>query len=221
MLYAAGLYNTSARKFLGYRALLTLGLAVFWLWVTTVGSSSFGTAVLGLAAAGAVGWVGPSFFVKRRATRRLEQVDYELPELVDLLVVAVEGGLAFTASLQLASRSFEGPLGEELRLTLQEQQMGLTTNQALTNMLSRIDTPAMRAFVQAVTQGETLGVSVGKILRDLASEMRNRRRHAAQERAHKAGTKILFPLVFLIFPSLFVVVLGSALFSISHALNGG
>jgi tight adherence protein C len=99
--------------------------------------------------------------------------------------------------------------------------MGLSTNQALSNMLSRIDTPAMRAFVQAVAQGETLGVSVGKILRDLASEMRNRRRHAAQERAHKAGTKILFPLVFLIFPSLFVVVLGSALSSISHALNGG
>ncbi len=220
-LYAAGLYNTSARKFFGYRALATVALMAFWIWISVVGGTSVVFALLGVAAAGAIGWVGPSFVVKRRATARLDRIDYELPELVDLLVTAVEGGLAFTAALQLASRSFEGPLGEELRLALQEQRMGLTTNQALTNMLSRIDTPAMRAFTQALVQGENLGVSTGRILRDLASEMRSRRRYAAQERAHQAGIKILFPLVFLIFPSLFVIVLGSALLSIMHSLNGG
>jgi tight adherence protein C len=99
--------------------------------------------------------------------------------------------------------------------------MGLSTSQALSNMLTRIDTPAMRAFVQAVVQGESLGVSIGKTLRDLASEMRSRRRYAAQERAHKAGTKILFPIALLIFPSLFVIVLGSVLLSITSSLNGG
>jgi len=222
MLYAAGLYNTTSRQFLGYRALATLGLAVFWLWVVVVGGhTSQIVAVIGLFAAAAVGWVGPSFAVKRRATSRYDQIDYELPELVDLLVTAVEGGVAFTSSLQLASRSFEGPLGQELRLALQEHTMGLSTSQALSNTLTRIDTPAVRAFVQAVVQGESLGVSIGRTLRDLASEMRSRRRYAAQERAHKAGTKILFPVALLIMPSLFVIVLGSVLLSITRSLNGG
>ena len=121
----------------------------------------------------------------------------------------------------MASRSFNGPLGEKLRIALNEQQMGLTATQAITNMQGRIDTPAMRTFVQALVQGENLGVSTGKILRDIAVEMRSRRRHAAEERAHKAGVKIIFPIVFLIFPSLFVIILGSAFMSLTHAFTGG
>jgi tight adherence protein C len=218
-LYAAGLYNTSARKFFGYRAIATASLLALWVWLSIVAGAKAPTALLGIAAAGVAGWIGPTFVVKRRAAARLDQVDYELPELVDLLVTAVEGGLAFTAALQLASRSFEGPLGDELRLALHEQQMGLTATQALTNMLGRIDTPAMRTFVQALVQGESLGVSTGRILRDIATEMRSRRRHAAEERAHKASVKIIFPLVFLIFPSLFVIILGSAFVSLYHALG--
>ena len=219
MLYAAGLYNMTPAKFLGYRALATIGLTAFWLWIVVVGNGNSGLAVVGVLGAAAFGWVGPSFFVKRRASSRNEQIDYELPELVDLLVTAVEGGLAFTASLQLVSRSFEGPLGQELRLVLQEQGMGLSITQALENMLGRVDTPAIRALVQAIAQGESLGVSIGKTLRDLAGEMRSRRRYAAQERAHKAATKIIFPVAVLIFPSLFVVILGSAFLSIKHSLG--
>jgi tight adherence protein C len=219
-LYAAGVYNTSTRQFFGYRALATIALLLFWIWLSIVSGASAPAALLGIVAAGVMGWVGPTFVVKRRAAARLDQVDYELPELVDLLVTAVEGGLAFTAALQLASRSFEAPLGDELRLALKEQEMGLTATQALTNMLGRIDTPAMRTFVQALVQGENLGVSTGKILRDIATEMRSRRRHAAEERAHKAAVKIIFPLVFLIFPSLFILILGAAFTSLYHALGG-
>ena len=99
--------------------------------------------------------------------------------------------------------------------------MGLGTRDALTNMLARADTPAMRSFVRAILQGETLGVSIGKILRDLAGEMRKRRRQAAEERAQKAPTKMLFPLIFLIFPAMFVVLLGPAAFEILRAFKGG
>ena len=97
--------------------------------------------------------------------------------------------------------------------------MGLTTAEALRNMLGRADTPAVRSFVRAVTQGETLGVSIGDILRSLATEMRKRRRAAAEERAQKAAIKILFPLVILIFPAMFVVILGPALFRIMDSFN--
>ena len=165
------------------------------------------------------GWRAPLIVVDRRARFRLQEIDYELPELVDLLVVTVEAGLGFAGSLQVASERIGGPLGEELRLTLQEQNMGLTTEEALRNMLARADTPAVRSFVRAVTQGETLGVSIGDILRSLATEMRKRRRAAAEERAQKAPVKILFPLVFLIFPAMFVILLGPAVFDFIDAFG--
>jgi tight adherence protein C len=99
--------------------------------------------------------------------------------------------------------------------------MGLSTSEALKNMLQRSQTPAMRSFVRSVLQGETLGVSIGDIMRNLAVEMRKRRRAAAEEQAQKAPTKLLFPLVFLIFPAMFVVILGPAIFHFTASFGGG
>ena len=99
--------------------------------------------------------------------------------------------------------------------------MGLSIQEALLKMLDRIDTPSMRSFVRSVVQGETLGVSIGQIMRDLANEMRRRRRATAQERAQRAPIKILFPLVFLIFPPMFIILLGPALILFFRAFSGG
>ncbi|MGH3001347.1 MAG: type II secretion system F family protein [Gaiellaceae bacterium] len=218
-LSAAGLYRMTPRKFLGYRLIATAALLAFWLWLGLVGSSGAATIILGALVVGAIGWVGPTFWLKRRATARLQQIDHEMPELVDLLVTAVEGGLGFGGSLQLAVRGLEGPLGDELRLALQEQSLGLSTNEALQNLLNRVDTLSVRSFVQAIIQGESLGVSVGKILRDLAKEMRSRRRQMAEEKAHKAGTKIVFPVAVCIFPAMFVVALGPMLLFLSRTFG--
>jgi tight adherence protein C len=98
--------------------------------------------------------------------------------------------------------------------------MGLSINEALHNTMLRADTPAMRSFVRSVTQGERLGVSIGQIMRDLATEMRRRRKQSAEERAQRAPIKILFPLVFLIFPAMFIVLLGPALMQFVHAIGG-
>jgi tight adherence protein C len=219
LLYAAGLYRTTPRRFLGYRFLITLFLVGLWLWLMLVSGAKPAGILLGALCLGAIGWVGPMFLLKRRATERLQRIDHEIPELVDLLVTAIEGGLGFGGSLQLVSHSLEGPLGDEIRIALQEQNMGLTTNEALRNMASRIDTLSMQSFIQAVNQGELLGVSIGKIMRDLASEMRSRRRQSAEERAHKAGTKIIFPVAFCIFPAIFVFALGPPLIYISHSFG--
>ena len=97
--------------------------------------------------------------------------------------------------------------------------MGLATSDALENMLARCPTDMMRSFVRAVVEGERLGVSMGQIMRNLAVEMRKRRRQLAEERAQKAPIKILFPLVFMIFPAMFVVLLGPAMFQIVDALS--
>ncbi len=98
--------------------------------------------------------------------------------------------------------------------------MGLSNDQSLGKLLDRCDTPSVRSFVRSLQQGERLGVSIGSILRGLAVEMRTRRRQTAEERAQKAPIKILFPLIFLIFPSMFVVLLGPAVFSIKSAFGG-
>jgi tight adherence protein C len=166
-----------------------------------------------------LGWVMPKFLLERKATKRLQDIDREMPELVDLLVTTVEAGVGFASAVQMVARRITGPLGQELRLALQEQSMGMTIEEALRNMLSRVDSVSMRAFVQAIQQGQVLGVSIGKILRDLALDMRKHRRQLAEERAQKAPTKLLFPLVFLILPALMIVSLGGPLLSLIHNLG--
>jgi tight adherence protein C len=219
-LVSAGIYGLAPRKFLGYRILSTVSVPATWIWLASVAGYPALFAVVGTTVAAVIGWTAPMTIVRRRARARSEKIDYELPNLIDLLVVTVEAGLGFSGSLQLAAERFTGPLGDELRLTLQEQSMGLSTNEALRNLLERCDTPLMRSFVRSVLQGETLGVSIGQIMRDLALDMRKRRRQAAEERAQKAPIKMLFPLVFLIFPAMFVVLLGPAVLYFLEAFGG-
>jgi tight adherence protein C len=207
---AAGMYRTSVASFLGYRLLATavpVGLVALNALGGTLGVRALLLGVWGTA----LGWFVPGYLVKRRARARIEQVDREVPELVDLLVTTLEAGVAFAGGIQLAARSIRGPLGDELRLVLQEQSLGLTPVEALRNLSGRVDSPALRAFTQALIQGEALGVSIGKVLRDLAVDMRKRRRQAAEERAQKTPTKILFPLVALILPAMFILTLGPVL----------
>jgi tight adherence protein C len=213
-LIAAGLYSTPPARFVGYQVLATVLLPALWLWITLNAGTKPVLILLGTIFCTLLGWYVPLSVVRRKAERRLAQIDYEMPELIDTLVTTVEAGIAFAASMQIAARRFRGPLAEELRLTLQEQNMGLGVRESLTNLLDRCDTPAIRSFVRSIVQGEVLGVSMGHTLRNLAMEMRKRRRQAAEERAQKAPVKMLFPLVFLIFPSMFIVLLGPALLSL-------
>jgi tight adherence protein C len=219
-LTAAGMYTTPPRRFMGYRLLAAAGLPLLWLWLSSTSAYSGGMTLLGTLVALPLGWIVPMTLVNRRIRNRFERIDYELPELIDQLVVTVEAGLGFNGSMQVASQRLTGPLGDEVRLVMQEQSMGLSSNEALRSLLARCDTPAMRSFVRSVLQGETLGVSIGQIMRELATDMRKRRRAAAEERAQKAPIKILFPLVFLIFPAMFVILLGPAIFSFLEAIKG-
>jgi tight adherence protein C len=218
-LISAGMYRTSPRMLIGYQLLCAVALPAAWVWIAIVGNVATAVTLIGAVFATAIGWVGPSFIVQQRAEARLYKIDYAMPELIDLLVVMVEAGLSLTAALQLSAERLKGPLGDELRIVLQEQRMGLTPVQALENMVGRCPTPGVEAFTRAMVQGQLLGVSVGQILRSLALEMRKRRRALAEQQAQKAPIKMLFPLVFMIFPALFVVILGPAVVSIFHSLH--
>jgi tight adherence protein C len=222
LLNSAGFYQTTVTQYLGYRALSAVGLPAVVLLLFILGGSIGLVAILVTAMAAGVGLLLPKTLVENRARQRTARIDDEVPELVDLLVTTIEAGVAFGSALQVCSRRVRDPLGSELRLTLGEQSMGLTMTNALTNMLERTNrSVSMRAFVQSIVQGESMGVSLGKTLRDLAVDMRKRRRQAAEERAQKAPIKLLFPLVLLILPAMMIVILGPAVRAIAHGLGGG
>jgi tight adherence protein C len=218
-LRGAGLYTITPDVFQGYRVMLTGGLTTLILLDVVAGSLSFNTVLLLLVSV-ALAWFGPFQLVRSRAQRRMDKLDGALPELIDLLIATIEAGLGFAGSLQLVADRFDGPLGQELRLTLREQNMGLSTDRALGNLLERCETPSMRAFVRAVSQGESLGVSIGAMMRNLATDTRKRRRQLANEKVQKAPVKMLFPLVLMVFPALLIVLLYPAGHDLIQQLSG-
>ncbi len=217
-LLGAGYYTMTPEAYLGYRVMATAAFSVVLLLMVISAPSLITILALGLGSA--LAWRTPLIVLQRRAADRYENIDRDLPELIDLLVVSVEAGVGLGGALQMIAIRMPGPLGDELRLMLQEQNMGLSNDQSLSKLLERCDTPSVRSFVRSLQQGERLGVSIGTILRGLAVEMRTRRRQAAEERAQKAPIKILFPLVFLIFPSMFVVLLGPSVFVFKATFGG-
>jgi tight adherence protein C len=221
LLDQAGRYSDPTARFAGSQVLLGVSLPVLWLVISIAAGGSPVVILLGLVVALFTGWAGPVLLLRQQGTNRKQKIEYAMPELIDTLVTTVEAGIAFTASLQIAGSRFRGPLGEELRLMLQEQNMGLSVGEGLQHMVERCDSPSVRSFARAITQGELLGVSISQSLRDLSIEMRKRRRANAEERAHKAPVKILFPLVFLIFPAMFIVLLGPAVLSAGSLFGGG
>ncbi|MEA3510030.1 MAG: type II secretion system F family protein [Actinomycetota bacterium] len=157
-----------------------------------------------------IGFFIPDAFIARRGTARQEQIQLELPDVLDQLTMSVEAGLGFEAALGRAARSGAGPLAEELNRTLRETQLGIPRDQALRNLADRTDVPDLDSFVRAIVQSEQHGIAIGPVLRVQSDELRDKRRERAEERALKIPVLIIFPLAFCIFPALFIVLLGPA-----------
>ena len=164
-----------------------------------------------------ISFFGPDVFVQRKLDQRQYRIATRLPDVLDLLVISVEAGLGFEQAIDRTIDSVPGPLADEFRRMLQETRMGASRADAFRAMDERCQVPELRSFVLAMLQADTFGVSIGRMLRQQADDMRIRRRQRAQEAAQKAPVKMLFPLMFCIFPSLFVVILGPALLQISKA----
>jgi tight adherence protein C len=218
-LSAAGYYDMTTERMHGYRVLGATCLPLlFFLMLATSGLSPI--KLLLVMMTGVLGWKIPAIMVHRRGKARLDEIDRQLPDVIDLLIATVEAGMGFGSALDLVASRYRGALGDEMRLTMKQQRLGIAMTQGLEDMGERCDTPSMRAFVRTATRGESMGVSIGPILRELSIDMRLRRRQTAREKMQKAPIKMIFPLMFLVMPALMIVIMYPAAYSVAHNLSG-
>jgi tight adherence protein C len=168
----------------------------------------------------AVGFMLPVLWLGMRVRSRKAAILKALPNALDMLSIGVEAGLGFEASMLRVSEQWQNPLTREMQRTVMEIRVGSSRNQALQHLADRTGVPELSTFVAVLIQSTELGVSITEVLHQQAATMREKRRQRAESLARQAAIKMLFPLVFFIFPAMFVVILGPALPRIVEGLGG-
>jgi tight adherence protein C len=166
---------------------------------------------LGIVLLGLVfGYFFPRLYLDSRISRRQDNIRKAMPDALDLLTICVEAGLGFDSAMSKVSEEWENELSQAFGRVIQEIRLGKIRRDALRDMSERVGINEMTSFCAAVIQSEQLGVSMSRVLRIQADQMRLRRRQRAEEKARQAPVKMMIPLVFLIFPSILIVLLGPA-----------
>lgn len=172
------------------------------------------TNVLLMVGVTALAYFVPDILIRNNAQKRREQIKLELPDTLDQMLISVQAGLGFETAMARAGQNGKGPLADELIRTLQDIQVGRSRKEAYLAMAQRVDVPDLRSFVRAVVQADSYGIAIAGVLHAQAKDMRVKRRQRAEEHAMKMPVKMLFPLIFFILPTLFIVVLGPTAMSI-------
>jgi tight adherence protein C len=198
--------------FFGQRIVLTLALGVgafvLFFFVTDWGVTK---GILGTIGGAALGYYLPILQLKGQISRRQDGIVKALPDALDLLTICVEAGLGFEQAMGKVYEKWDDDLAIAFGRVLQEIQLGKRRGEALRDMANRMDVPDVTSFVAALIQAEQLGVSIAKILRIQSDQMRVKRRQRAQEKAQQAPVKMMIPMVLLIFPSIWIVLLGPSI----------
>ena len=213
-------YGWSPREFMGLRMIAALICAGLFLGLMIAIGSSLLRKIGVTAIAGAFGYFLPILWLRLKISRRQSNILRALPDALDLLTISVEAGLGFDAAMTKVTEKWTNDLSEAFVRVLVEIQMGKLRREALRAMADRCEVPDLTSFVAAIIQADQLGVSLARVLRIQSEQMRIRRRQRAEELAHQAPIKMMIPLVFLIFPALFIVLLGPALPKLLEALGG-
>ncbi len=210
--------NLSANDFLGVLGVSVIAMAgLVFLLMGLAGADVATAALLGLAGGG-IGYYIPTLWLSSKIKSRQKEIQQAMPDSLDLLVISVEAGLGFDAAVQRLTEKADHALAKEFRRMLAEVRMGRSRRDALKDMVNRTEVPDLNTFVSAIIQADQLGVSVSRVLSVQSEQIRLLRRQRAEEAAAKAPLKMLFPMILLIFPSMFIVILGP---SIPSLLGGG
>jgi tight adherence protein C len=205
----------AAEQHFALKVLTTGVVAVLGSIRLLVGPSMATLAVVALVVAAA--WMLPDLYLRNRAAQRQQQIVQELPDVLDQVTISVEAGLGFEAALLRVVQTTPGPLSEEFGRMLQDVQVGARRTDALEQMVERTDAADLRHVATALVQADRHGIALAHTLRVQSKELRQKRRMRAQEAANKVAVKLLFPVVFCLFPALFVVILGPAVIRIADA----
>ncbi len=204
--------NLSVIDFLGLKVLIGTIIAFFVTLATYMVRPDFSWLVLG--ALGLVFWfVGfmlPDIWLIGRIRDRKREIRRSLPDALDMLTICVDAGLGLSGAMQHVAEAWDNALCDEFTRVLAEVKLGRTRIEAMESMAQRCGVDEVISFVMAISLADKLGVSIAKVLRIQAKQMRIARRQLAEEAAREASIKMLFPLVFLIFPAMFAVILGPA-----------
>jgi tight adherence protein C len=219
-LVASGLARTfSPTEFLAAKVVLAGAGVILGGFVGTVAGSPTKAVLLAIVF-GLFGFFVLDLVVTSRMRSRREEMRRDLPDALDVLAVSVEAGLGFDGALAKLGEHKSGPLVEQFELVLNELGIGESRSHALRRMSDRVDIPELTSVVSALIQSEQLGTPLGRILRTQASESRQRRRIAAEERAMKAPVKMIVPTGIFIFPAMFIVIIAPAMLQIFNAFSG-
>jgi tight adherence protein C len=223
-LIRAGYRHRSAQTvFLASKsAVLGLGVVVGFAVAVSMGYDIRG--ILGITLlAGGIGFIAPGSWLDAMVKGRQDKIRRGLPDILDLMVVSVESGLALDAAIKRVGEEMalvHPDLSDEFRIATMESQMGIPRSEALENMANRAGLDELRSLVSVITQSERFGTSVAKALRNQGVAMRTKRRQQAEERAQKTAVKLMIPLVMFIFPAMGVVLAGPAAINLMEAFGG-
>lgn len=208
----AGMSGTlEPTTFFAMRIAATIGLGVGAFLVFFVLSPERNpNALLYTIGGAALGYFFPVLWLRSKISKRQDSILKALPDALDLLTICVEAGLGFDQAMGKVYEKWDNELSIAFGRVLREIQLGKLRREALRDMAERSEVPDVTSFIAAVIQADQLGVSMTKILRVQSDQMRVKRRQRAQEKAHQAPVKMMIPMVLLIFPSLWIVLLGPA-----------
>jgi tight adherence protein C len=212
-------YGWTVVNFVGLRVMVALVLGALGFVLTLLSDLSFLQQLLLALALGGLGYYLPIIWLGRRTQQRQSALLRALPDGLDMLNICVGAGLGFDAALSRVSEQWKTPLADEFNRVVAEIRLGKTRRQALLDLARRTEVMELENFVATIVQADQLGVSIAKVLRTQAEQMRILRRQRAEEQARQASIKLLFPLVFMIFPSLLAVLLGPAIPKILDAFS--
>lgn len=206
-------------EFLGLKFLLAIALGGGTFFLFTISGMKPPMSIAIPASLAVFGYLLPGIWLKRQIKSRKKEITKALPDAIDLLTISVESGLGFDPALMRVAEKWDNHLSREFARVLSEMRIGKSKREALREMTLRVGEDGLTSFVSAVIQADQLGVAITQVLRIQSEAMRIRRRQKAEELAQKAPIKMLFPMAFLIFPALYVVILGPSVPKIVEAFK--